>query len=382
MILKALKKRMWRWIPNQVKAVNNNIFKFNSFENKNISLSNKKLAQAWVKTNDIEYVIWQSNLPKKLKIMDDCTFLDGDWDMSKESFVESNIYKSFYEHFVQKVPWEYTDYHACLKKGHFPKRVEKRGSVIEFLKVYDRLFYDMKKEGFNKLHPIIILIGRDGEFIRYDGSHRLAIAKIQKLPLIPVRVKLIHQSAFRISIVQEILKNNFSKYTGTVISGRGKTESKFKKWNKIFDKKINKIFYPGSLNLVLQEPIMLNTNKALNFANKYFLWNGIIDDVPVYLLRWNRCPLHIIEVLSKHRLRDFFRINDGEAITISIKNDYVSDLALSKRIAWFVLWKKREYLYYSSDYYYNILRKKGLLKKLNHNASQQDVMPQKVRKLH
>ena len=83
--------------------------------------------------------------------------------------------------------------------------------------------------------------------------------------------------------------------------------------------------------------------------------------MPVYLLRWNRCPLHVIEVLSKHRLRDFFSINDGDVLTISIKSDYVSDLALSKRIAWFALWKKREYMYYSSDYYYNILRRhKGL----------------------
>jgi hypothetical protein len=148
-----------------------------------------------VQPREIIYTIWQEDLPDELKHRPNGTVAGGDWDAGKELFESSVVYRSFFEHFSQHVPWRDTEYHDLLEQGHLSRRVNANGGVNGLLDSYSRLFELMQATGFSTLKPIKIHIGRNGEFIRWDGSHRLAIAKILELPEIPVKVNLIHQAA-------------------------------------------------------------------------------------------------------------------------------------------------------------------------------------------
>jgi hypothetical protein len=372
--LTPIKKWIWQTAPSPLKNIYRKQYKKKSSDNEVLKMLietfDDPLASAWVKTRDVKYVIWQSELPDKLKKLRKCKFISGEWDTLKSYFEESTVFKSFYAHFVNKVPWEQTDYYLCLQEGHYSARVKRRGSLVEFLNVYDRIFNNIRKEGFNENHPIEILIGRDGELIRYDSSHRLAIAKILGIPLIPVRVKFIHHQAKKAIFKKGIIATNFKYYPATVVSGRSITKRKVERWNGIFYKKINTTFYPGSLNLILSEPVLLNPSKAFKFANNYLLWEGIINNVPVYFLRWKNCPFHVVEAFSQYRLRDYLLLNDGDIVTVKINSNYFLNLSFPKKTVWWLLWKKREPLFYLSDYYNKIVRKAFIIKHINNAASQ------------
>lgn len=164
-----------------------------------------KEAHAWVNTSEVHYILWNSDLPKDLKNLNSLTVVDGDWDFAKIKFESTPVYQSFSKHFIDKTPWEDTEYYKLLKTTHLAKRVEEKGSIKELLKSYESLFQIMEKTGFQQLRPIVVHIGRNGEFIRHDGSHRLAIAKIIDLPMVPIRVKLIHKDAVNLAIEKGII---------------------------------------------------------------------------------------------------------------------------------------------------------------------------------
>ena len=199
---------------------------------------------------------------------------------------------------------------------------------------------------------------------------RLKIIKKQIWYITLRSLKLLYKNAIGIVYKNSFSRSAFNCYSAYVISGRSKAKIKVKKWNETFNRKINKTFFPGSLNLILDKPIMLEHGKAYKFANRYLLWEGMLNNEAVYFMRWNTCPLHVIEVLSSNNLRNRLNLEDGDEINLRINCDYISRLTIQNKIAWWVLWKKREPLYYLSDPYCNILRKYAFLRYLRGLASQ------------
>jgi len=146
----------------------------------------------------------------------------GDWDLGKKPANENRKLSMFKKHFEESIPWEETsEYHH--KKDKIEKRSGRAIDVMdvseqstdvydEYLTYMDTLYERIKKEGYKsqkelsadddfagrRLHPALneiqVMIGRDGEFICNTGLHRLAIAKIQGVPKIPVRTQCRHTS--------------------------------------------------------------------------------------------------------------------------------------------------------------------------------------------
>lgn len=150
----------------------------------------------YVDSGEISFLIYQYNFTHKDKILKSPSpvILGGDWDKDKEIFESNVVYKSFCKHFTDGVSWKETLYYKQLQEGLRKERLSEKGGVDNFLKNYDKLYCLMKQNGFNDLPPIMVLIGRNGEFIRWDGAHRLAISKILRISRVPVYIKAVHEN--------------------------------------------------------------------------------------------------------------------------------------------------------------------------------------------
>ena len=133
--------------------------------------------------------------------------LAGDWDKPQEvAFEELDIYEAFRDHFFKGTPWEETKFYSrvvksindgqkkwnCSTEAKFLKRLRKKVT---------RLFNSIKSEGYKTQKDlktnrpedeIRVAVDRNGRLLFVDGRHRLSIAKLLKLPKIPVKIVLRH----------------------------------------------------------------------------------------------------------------------------------------------------------------------------------------------
>ena len=166
------------------------------------------------------------------------TVRDGDWDRREtppidpsyrgpdpllylaDRFEETTLYEGLRAHFVDGVPWEDVEF-----VGELLRRVETEGTAevsvwqdcktAEDVRAYcddlDQLYRDMATQGclsmrelnrrngrqmsFREVmeHEILVDVGRDGELLFALGRHRLGLAKILNLDLIPVAIAVRHR---------------------------------------------------------------------------------------------------------------------------------------------------------------------------------------------
>ena len=167
----------------------------------------------------------------------------------------------------------------------------------------------------------------------------------------------------------EISSNKFIRIKTKVISGRGKAKNSLK--DDIFElkNKYNRKYQLGSLNLVAQKPYFLLASQTsyISQNQKRFFWKARLNNLDVLLYKHKNFPAHIFEILSEFYLRDYLSLNDGQYIIIELKNHLVTNISpLSKqRIAWYLLWKFREYYFYKNDNYINFVTNRKFIKKLN-----------------
>ena len=146
--------------------------------------------------------------------------LPGDWDQKTKPVSELIKYRSVVDRFENDVPWEETDvYREAVKRIENGETywngcrtiedVDRRTQHVEEL--YDRI----KTDGYKsqaELHgkplrdivldrkfdrskeEIAVAIGRDGEILFIDGTHRLAIAHVLELNEVPVHVVFRHDN--------------------------------------------------------------------------------------------------------------------------------------------------------------------------------------------
>jgi len=160
-----------------------------------------------VPVDEIKYILWQNDLrenfggskPGKWEV------LDGDWDLAKEEFERTPIYLGFNQRFTENREWEETSYYSWLREELEYTQEE----CLNRLNKYDELYHDIKTNGYDKSQPIIVHIGRNGEYIRHNGVHRLSIAKILEIDSIPVKVRNVHTNwqALR----KDVCKNGLSE---------------------------------------------------------------------------------------------------------------------------------------------------------------------------
>jgi len=165
--------------------------------------------------------------------------IGGDWDICLPRFEEYDLHESFKNHFINEVTWEETKWYRRVVnqinkgvKNNFGCRSE--SEFKERCKQIDDLYKSIKKNGYltqrelhkmnsntplqqhwskysPSLNEISINIGRNGELIFHEGRHRLSIAKILDVGLVPVRVKIRHKDwqLFRDEVATSPTQNNF-----------------------------------------------------------------------------------------------------------------------------------------------------------------------------
>ena len=135
--------------------------------------------------------------------------LGGDWDVKTIDFANSSKYIGCYDRYVKNISWEET----ALVKGHLKKlrlqgRHSKGNTKAEILFRYaqlDDLYATAIRDGLatrKQIHPeafreeggIYVHLSRDGSPIFGGGGfHRLAIAKLLNLDLIPAQLGVVHK---------------------------------------------------------------------------------------------------------------------------------------------------------------------------------------------
>ena len=142
-------------------------------------------------------------------------------------------------------------------------------------------------------------------------------------------------------------------YSGTVLSGRGKAREHLEAEYDAFHEATGENLIPGSLNLILSKPVLLNLKTALLVSNgTRLLWRAELVDQPVWIYRFPHAPLHVVEVLSSVRLRDALGLEDGDTVTLHVPQVDADALSLRRRLAWHFLWKGRGSWAYHKDWYY------------------------------
>jgi len=150
-----------------------------------------------------------------------CNVWGGDWDHSTSPLIEYNLYVGLQRHFENGIPWKETEYYQrrarkIIDQGEW-KECSTIGQLDNRCRKLDVLYEQLKRDGYRtqnellrnnrgtllkddieaimppELSEVAMHIGRDGEFIFHEGRHRLSIAKILGLDVMPIRVVLRHK---------------------------------------------------------------------------------------------------------------------------------------------------------------------------------------------
>jgi hypothetical protein len=142
-----------------------------------------------------------------------CRFLSivlvGDWDSPEHLVDEIPQFQMLYEHFKLGLPWLETArvkdaLNNLEKTGTCWDDCHSQADILVRCTSFEELFTSIKKGGYQVPfgidygktgitkacipQEIVVNVTRDGRFLFWDGIHRLAIARILDLPLVPVRV--------------------------------------------------------------------------------------------------------------------------------------------------------------------------------------------------
>lgn len=110
--------------------------------------------------------------------------------------------------------------------------------------------------------------------------------------------------------------------------------------------------FPGSLNVVLDRGLNLDTRHAMTFDDgKRYLWPASVNGRRVWLYRWRGTPFHVVEILSENKLRDSLGLGDGDRIVINVREGYIDSMSVKCSLVSFLLWGLgRRGLYYHGTY--------------------------------
>jgi len=142
---------------------------------------------------------------------------------------------------------------------------------------------------------------------------------------------------------------------GYVISGRAQAASLVTKNSMLLFSMLGNKLFPGSLNVVLDEPIILKVSEGKVFdSGRRYIWRAWIEGVqnPVYVYRWHGCPLHILELVSSCKLRTELNLKDFYKINIKLcQKVVINKVPTLRRGIWALFWLYREHWYYSNEIY-------------------------------
>ena len=134
----------------------------------------------------------------------------GDWDLHRKPFAELDAFQAFRAHFQEGMAWVDTDFYQRILREMAAGRIRwdsrTPDELAERFRWLDDLYADIRDHGYKPQAQIgaeagdpllaedevVVAIDRNGDFLFVDGRHRLSIAKLLNVPLIPVKVTQRH----------------------------------------------------------------------------------------------------------------------------------------------------------------------------------------------
>jgi hypothetical protein len=138
--------------------------------------------------------------------------------------------------------------------------------------------------------------------------------------------------------------------TGTVCSGRGLAKDRLAPFGEHIRQHLGATPIPGSLNVLLTQPVSLHHSRYVIATKGRVFWPVSINGVDALVHRWKYCPLHVVEVVSHIPLRRQFGLQDGAPVRLDLTG-VIAPTPLASTLSWWLIWRGREDLYYSSDRY-------------------------------
>lgn len=135
----------------------------------------------------------------------------------------------------------------------------------------------------------------------------------------------------------------------TVVSGRGIGASLVKTTQENLSRLLGETVFPGTLNLITNEPFVFILATPFDPKNKYYAIPATINDVPCLLSTGKSFPFHVFEVIAAHPLRQKLGLTDGATVTISTSAQHLTPLAGWKKKVWELLYLGREDSFYKEE---------------------------------
>jgi SAM-dependent methyltransferase len=151
---------------------------------------------------------------------------------------------------------------------------------------------------------------------------------------------------------------------GRVVSGRGQATTHMAQFAQEIQAITDQPIYPGSLNVILEKPIRFDTRLAATFdGGSRMLWPASLNEIDVWVYRWQHTALHVVEVIAPVQLRSMLGLDDGSPVRLRIWAGAVTTISLTSYTAWAALWVGRNSWPYTRTGYYlrttNIAQKLG-----------------------
>lgn len=141
---------------------------------------------------------------------------------------------------------------------------------------------------------------------------------------------------------------------GQVVGGRGLASPELVILKDQVQAIVKEPLCPGSLNIVLNRPVRLSDAAGYAFDGNYRnLWPASLGGVDVWVYRWREAPLHVVEVLSSVHLRERLKLQDGDKVTLHMREAQMGETHWQERLIWAALWTGRRRWFYSSKLYSN-----------------------------
>lgn len=145
------------------------------------------------------------------------------------------------------------------------------------------------------------------------------------------------------------------KLSGRVASGRGFSSRHTSRNASVIQNALGVTVVEGSLNILLDRPVMFADDSAIRLHFEEGLprleWPGKVNDVDVWVHRWQSAPLHSAELLSATHLKNHIGLSNGDKIEIEVRKCDVKALSYVNLLTWFVFWFGRKSWEYENDAY-------------------------------
>lgn len=152
-------------------------------------------------------------------------------------------------------------------------------------------------------------------------------------------------------------------FKGHVLPGRGQAAIHINHFMPEIQAITGEEIFPGSLNIVLDRPVRFSCSAAASFDNNFrMLWPASLNDVPVWIYRWQHTALHVVEVIAPVQLRSLLQLDNGSAVKLRVVTDAVGTVSLTGYATWAILWAGRKNWPYTNTGYY--MRSSGIAQKL------------------